>query len=102
MTRARSFVLGFLSCLFLLGCAGFAYRNYGLEGVNYVDGKLLAKEPKDDLPFSACKPDEVQNPDGTVTLSRKCIVMFIPEFIAFKKDYEDLKTRLVACEKNCQ
>lgn len=87
----RSFLFGFLSCLFLLGCAGFSYRYYGLSGVSYESGILLGPKPKDDIPFSACAPNpENKNP---------CVVMFAKEFFALKLDYEDTKQKLKECQK---
>ncbi len=71
--------------------AGYAYRYYGLEQVNYTEGKLLGPEPKLDLPFSACAPD-----DG---MKHKCIVMFADELFRAKQDFEDTKQKLKECEK---
>jgi hypothetical protein len=87
----RAFIFGFLSALFLLGCAGFSYRYYGVSEVDYEHGTLLGPKPKDDLPFSKCAPSaQTQHP---------CVVMFTTEFYALRQDYDDLKNRLIACEK---
>lgn len=78
------------SCI-LIGCAAFSYHYYGLSEVNYEHGVLLGPKEKDDLPFSKCAPsDQIKNP---------CVVMFAKEFFAFKQDYEDIKIKLIACEK---
>jgi hypothetical protein len=88
----RSFLFGFLSALILIaGCAGFTYHYYGLSEVDYDHGMLLGPKAKDDLPFSKCAPNaQSKNP---------CVVMFTKDFYALRLDYEDLKNRLVACEK---
>jgi len=86
-----AFLAGWWVCLILVGCAGFTFRYYGLEGVRYEDGKLLGAEPKDDLPFSACAPD------GRV--KQKCVVMFVSEFFKLKTDYEDTKEQLKQCQQ---
>lgn len=89
--QKHGFILGFAGALLLAGCAGFTYRYYGLAEVNYEKGVLLGPKEKDDLPFSKCAPsDQIKNP---------CVVMFAKEFFAFKQDYEDVKARLIACEK---
>lgn len=77
--------------MMLLGCTAFAYRYYGLADVSYEQGTLLGPKEKDDLPFSKCEPSaQVKHP---------CVVMFTKDFIAFKQDYEDVKTKLQICEK---
>lgn len=86
----RNYLLGFLSCALLCGCAGFAYKSYGLDGVNYSNGKLLAISPKDDRPFMDCAP--------TAAVKHPCMVMFAKEFYALKTDFEDTQNRLKKCE----
>ena len=92
--KARSFLLGFGSCLLMiLGCAtaGISYRYYGISGVSFDQGKLLGPSEIDDIPLSKCAPSgESKTP---------CVVMFSDEFLAFKKDYLDLKQQLIDCQK---
>lgn len=92
MGLKRAFALGALfGFTAFIGCAGFAYRYYGLSEVIYERGILLGPHPKDDLPFSKCAPSsQVRNP---------CVIMFADEFFDFKKDYEDTKNKLKECEK---
>ncbi len=86
----RSFTVGFLACLVLVGCAGFSYHYYGMKDVVYEHGTLLGPKEKDDLPFSKCAPGQLKHP---------CVVMFTTEFISFKTDYEDTKQKLIECQK---
>lgn len=92
--RIRFYYAGILCGLLLAGCAGFAYRYYGMDGVIYEQGKLLGPEPKYDRPFSDCQPDS-QYKKG------KCVIMLYPDFKSFKTDYEDCKMRLDSCQRNC-
>lgn len=88
----KSYLLGMVSAFILIGCAGFSYRYYGLQGVGYEHGTLLGPKESDDLPFSKCSPNgESKNP---------CVVMFTKDFFAFKLDYEDTKQKLKECQKN--
>lgn len=87
----KHFLLGFAACLLLVGCAGFAYHYYGLEGVTYTNGKLLGPKPQDDLPFSNCEP--------TAQDKHPCVVMFAKDFFAFKLDYEDTQQKLKECQQ---
>ena len=89
--RKKSFLLGFLACLFIVGCAGFSYPFYGLDKVNYELGVLLGPEPKDDLPFAKCTP--------SLTTKNPCVVMFSKDFFALKQDFEDTQQKLKECEK---
>ena len=91
----KYFSAGFVACLLLLtGCASFAYKNYGMEGVNFSEGSLLGPKPEQDLPFSHCEP--------TAAKPHPCTVMFSDEFSAFKLDYLDTKEKLKACEAQRQ
>ncbi len=87
----RGFSIGFVCALFLVGCAGFTYRYFGLAEVDYEHGKLLGPKEKDDLPFSKCAPNAVSK--------HPCVIMFTTDFFAFRQDYEDVKAKLIACEK---
>jgi hypothetical protein len=86
----RYFYLGFIVCLFLVGCVGFTYHFYGLSEVIYDRGMLLGPNSKDDVPFSKCAP--------SADSRHPCVVMFTKDFFAFKQDYEDTQMRLKACE----
>lgn len=94
MGRIRSGSAAILFALAMVGCAGFSYRYYGLQGVRYDEGKLLGpkEDGSTDLEFSMCAPSaQVKHP---------CVVMFAVEFQRFKLDYEDTKQKLEACQKN--
>ena len=90
----RWFTAGIAAGVLLCGCAGFAFKYYGLDGVTYENGKLLGPEPKFDRPFSDCSPSG--------SIKHPCVVMFTPEFKAFKSDYENCKTELSDCQRQCQ
>lgn len=94
MVKIRFFLVGLTCGVLLWGCASFAFKYYGLEGVSYSEGKLLGPKPENDLPFSACAPDSA--------VKHKCVVMFTTEFKAFKTDYDGCKTQLSDCQRNCQ
>ncbi len=85
----RQFTIGLILGALLVGCASFNYRYYGLEAVSY-EGKLLGPKPENDIPFSQCKPDDV--------VKGKCVVMLVDDFFSMKKDYEDTKAQLRACQ----
>ena len=87
----RNFILGFISCLFFVGCAAFSFRYYGLADVVYEHGTLLGPKAKDDLPFSKCQPNG--------TTKHPCVVMFTADFFSLKQDYEDTKQKLIDCQK---
>lgn len=99
MGLRNTFLTGFITCLLLVGCAGVSLRYFALEGVSYENGVLLADKPQNDLPFSYCKPDEIKQPDGTIKIKRKCVVMLSDDFFKYKADYEDCKMRLNECER---
>lgn len=87
----------FLLGLALAGCAGFGYRYYGLDGIDYDNGRLLGDKPEHDRPLSDCKPT-AENP-------HPCTVMFykgIDGFLAMKTEMQDCKNRLKTCEKTCK
>jgi hypothetical protein len=87
----RAFILGFIFCAAMVGCAGFSYHYYGMSGVSFEQGMLLGPSVNDDLPFSSCAPNSQSK--------FPCVVMLTKDFFAFKLDYEDLKAKLKACEK---
>jgi hypothetical protein len=89
----RVFLIGLIAGVLLCGCAGFAFKYYGLDGIRYEEGKLLGPEPKFDRPFSDCAPTQKEK--------HPCVVMFTPEFKAFKTDYEGCKIELSDCQRRC-
>jgi hypothetical protein len=91
VVKYKHFLLGFLVCFFVMGCAGFTYRYYGLKDVVYEHGQLLGPTEKEDMPFSKCQPNSQSK--------HPCVVMFTKDFYALKLDYEDTKQKLQACEK---
>lgn len=88
--KVRCGVIGSLLSFLLLGCAGFSYRYYGLEGADYSRGTLLGKEPADDLSFTICEP--------TFFVKHPCIVIKASEFYKMKLDYEDTIQKLKECQ----
>lgn len=74
----------------LVGCAGFSFKNYGLDLPDYSQGKLLGPTEADDLPITVCKPDEL--------VKGKCVVMLATDFFRLKQDYEETKQRLKECQ----
>jgi hypothetical protein len=87
----KHYLLGFMSCVLVMGCAGFSYKYYGMKDVVWEHGALLGPKEKDDLPFSKCAPNSQSK--------FPCVVMFTKDFYAFKTDYEGLKIQLVDCQK---
>lgn len=87
----KFFCIGLIAGFMLLGCAGWAYKFYGMEGVVYEHGTLLGPKPQYDLPFTKCQPNgESKQP---------CIVIFSKDFYALKQEFLDLQMRLKECEK---
>ena len=82
--------------LALAGCAGMSIHYYGMEGVRYEEGKMLAHDPKNDRPFSDCSPDAVWK-------GGKCIIMFADEAKTLFDDYRVCKSDLAHCQRwsNC-
>lgn len=85
----RSFSLGFICCLFLMGCMGFSYRYYGLSIASYT-GTLLGPREQDDKNFLTCEP--------TSDNKSPCVVMYTSDFLALKTDYLDIQNQLNACQ----
>jgi hypothetical protein len=87
----KNFLAGFACCALLFGCAGFSFKYYGLDGVVYMNGKLLGPKPEDDLPFTVCEPrPNAQHP---------CVVMMTSDFFKYKLEFEDTQNRLKEAEK---
>ena len=85
----RKFILGLGLGLVLVSCASFNYTVYVLK---YREGKLNAKDPKNDLPISIC--------DDTPQSKANCYVMLRADYMQIRADYIELQRRLKACEKN--
>lgn len=90
MEKVRIFLGGFCFCLLMVGCAGFSYKYYGIDGVDYSKGMLLGDVPENDLPFNVCEPN--------ATVKHPCVVLKADEFFKLKEDYEQTKQRLKDCE----
>lgn len=85
-----SFVTGFIIAILCMGCAGFSYKYYGMNGMDYSKGKLLGPDEKQDLDFYVCAPSPaVKNP---------CVIMKATEFFKMKQEHEDMRERLKTCE----
>ncbi len=82
-------VIGFA----LAGCVSASYQYFNLEMPDgcYQDGKLLAHDPKDDLPLTVCKPDAVSK--------MKCVHMLTSVFQRMQIDLKNLEIDLRACEQ---
>lgn len=93
ITRRELFVfcLGVLS----VSCAGagLAYYGVSLPDGCYAQGKLLANDPKDDLPLSICAPDAAH--------SLKCPIMLKEAFDKLVLDKDTCHVKLIACEQRC-
>lgn len=79
-----------LVLIVLLGCAAtwpYLDREYVLDTQAQV---LRAHDPKNDLPLKVCDSDD-QTHD-------KCRVFDRETYRALRKDYQDMKKRLEACE----
>jgi len=85
-------LIGVLPALLALsGCAHadeFPYRWYGLDPVAQ---KLRASDEKQDLPLSACNPDEHER--------GKCVALQTLEFERLREDLIRLKSELKAAQK---
>jgi len=75
----------------LLSCALAGVKYYGLSGVDFNTGKLMGHKAKDDLPFSVCAPVG-NNP-------YPCVVMMVKDFYDMKREYEDIRQKLIDCQK---
>lgn len=90
----RQFALGMLFAFSLMGCAGWKFKDhyvwYGLEAESYA-GKLLGAEPKDDLDFAKCAPQDGER--------GKCGVFLPEELERLIHDMEKTKADLKACQE---
>jgi hypothetical protein len=81
--------------VFLIACAAapvFPYKYFHLSGNNF-EGMLLGAQPKDDIPFSECRP---------VNNKQQCVVVQYPVLGALIKDYKQCKSDLIGCQKSCK
>lgn len=88
----KQFGAGFLLGCALISCAAspvFPYKFYHVSGNNF-SGTLLGMQPKDDVPFSQCKP---------INGKQQCVVVFYPELTALISDYKQTKSDLIACQR---
>lgn len=84
----RQFLYSALILALLIGCA--AHWPYPVRVLSVRDGVLRGPSPDQDLPLSVCDPDE--------TSQAKCYVHFRDEYMALRKERNDLIERLKACE----
>jgi hypothetical protein len=85
-------VVGFL----LAGCVSASYAHYNLQLPDgcYRDGKLLAHNPKDDLPLTVCQPDAGNK--------MKCVTLLSSVYERQLIDLSNCQLDLNACESRCQ
>lgn len=91
----RGGILLLLACLFACSTLAFDYKYYGLapaDGETELKGKLIAHDPKDNLPLSVCTPDD--------QVKGKCVVLLIDEFNRLQNDIIDCQDRLKVCESS--
>lgn len=84
----NKFMLGLGLGLVLVSCGSTGYTYYVLK---YREGKLNARNPKDDLPISIC--------DDTARSKANCYVILRDEKIKIERDIIELRERLKACEE---
>ena len=92
----KSFVIGMLFGVCLVGCVGaFPYHYYGLsEDVDFSRGKLLGPKESDDLEFTDCQPGpQIKHP---------CVVMKADRFFQLKQDYETIRSQLDSCQRGAK
>lgn len=92
MELRHSFVSGFMIAIVCMGCAGFSYKYYGMNGMDYSKGKLLGPDEGQDLDFYVCQP--------TPASKNPCVIMKTTEFFKMKLEHEDMKNKLKECEKS--
>jgi hypothetical protein len=86
------FVVGFI----LAGCVSASYATYNLSFPSdgcYKDGKLLAHDPKNDLPLTVCQPD--------ASSQMKCTVLQTTVYEQEQIDESNCQQDLIACQKKC-
>jgi hypothetical protein len=87
----RHFILGFAACALFTSCASVAYNSYIME-LALWEGVLRGSKPSEDIPISACKPDDISKD--------KCRVILIAEWERINSDVIRLKQQLKACEES--
>lgn len=85
------FYFGFLVACVLWGCAGatFGFKYYGMQFVDFPQGKLLGERPSEDQDFAKCA-------------NNGCVVMFSKEFYDMKKEFIDNKNSLSWYQRYCK
>lgn len=84
-----------LTTLCLLGCSSFAYKYYGVQWAERSDDvRLLSADPKDDKPFTICKPSEDD--------LGKCVVVPASEWFKLQRDFQTMRARIRELERSCQ
>lgn len=83
-------VIGFVSCMMAVACAGakFPYHGYAYD---MADHNLVGASPSDDQPDSICMP--------TATNKRPCMVIMTEDYYRAKADYLKTKDALDACQR---
>ncbi len=93
MTRRENYtlIIGFL----LAGCVSASYAHYNLQIADgcYHDGKLLAHDPRDDLPLSVCQPDAANK--------MKCVTLLSAVYQRQLMDQSNCEHDLAECQKRC-
>lgn len=84
----RSLAVAALLSFALMACGSFQYRYYGIDAQSW-EGRLLARDEKDDLPLRTCEPDD--------QVKGKCVVMLVDEFERMRAEREELVERLKKC-----
>jgi len=93
--NGKSFAVGFLFAITLIGCAGvtFPYKWFYPDLKSY-EGILIGDRPSNDLDASEC----IKGSSG----EHGCVVMLKPEFKAMYNEYLDMKQKIITLERNCQ
>lgn len=82
-------IAGFGLGLIVSACATtFPYKYWGLD---LKDQELLGPTPSDDRPIAICTASAAD--------ASPCTVMMTSTLLALKKDYEDTKDALIACQQ---
>lgn len=93
----RRLIIGLLFGACLSACASAVqYRYYGMSipPESFDRGDLLGRQGSDgwpDMAFSICKPDQ--------QVRGKCVVMQTAEFFSMKRELEQLRRDLDACQR---
>jgi nitrogen regulatory protein PII-like uncharacterized protein len=96
----KNYLLGVITVLALVGCAGgYQYKYYGLsDDVDYEHGKLLDVTPAGDEPFNNCSPLDL----GGGKKEYRCVVLKRTEFFKMKTELEQARTQIIDLQRQCQ